>query len=81
MASLKEVFPQMWEQEPPCCEEYRLLFLQCAEESGYLAGALDIRIHPNDGKDVWRNYRRVRMRFCPFCGTRLDAEGNSESAK
>lgn len=54
-----------------CCGEMESLFHQCVEESGYMAGGFDLRIYPNDGKDVWRNYARTRFRFCPFCGFKL----------
>jgi hypothetical protein len=38
------------------------------ENSGFVMGAFDICIRPNDGKTVWRNFERVRFEFCPFCG-------------
>lgn len=74
MAELKDLAPNLWHQKPGpntfCCYEWKYLFLDCAEASGFLAGALDIRIYPNDGKDVWRNYRRARFELCPFCGNK-----------
>jgi hypothetical protein len=51
-----------------CCLRLEMLFHECAEESGFMAGAFDFRIYPNDGKDAWRNYYRTRFKFCPFCG-------------
>lgn len=62
-AALIQIAPRQF-----CCESMRHLFHDSAEESGYLAGAFDIRRLPNDGKDVWRNYRRIKFDFCPFCG-------------
>lgn len=62
-SELAEIAPRQF-----CCEEMRYLFHRCVEETGCLAGSFDIRIYPNDGKDVWRNYERIRFRFCPFCG-------------
>lgn len=70
MAELKELMPELWTQNV-CCYEYRRLMLDCAEESGCMAGAIDVRKYPNDGKGVWRNYERIRLRFCPFCGQQV----------
>lgn len=67
-ASLAEIKPKLF-----CCMEMQQLFHECAEDSGCLAGSFDIRLYPNDGKDMWRNYRRIRFIYCPFCGTRLVA--------
>jgi hypothetical protein len=66
-AELVDIRPKLF-----CCEDLRQLFHQCVEASGCLAGSFDIRKYPNDGKDVWRNYERVRFRFCPFCGQGLE---------
>jgi hypothetical protein len=71
MATLRDNFPLFW-GDKVCCESWRQLFLACAEEDGYMAGALDVRKYPNDGKDVWRNYERVRVSFCPFCGAKQE---------
>lgn len=73
MCGVHDLMPELWadaagESSSLCCEEWRMLMLKCVEESGYMAGGVDIRIYPNDGKDVWRNYYRTRFRFCPYCG-------------
>lgn len=71
MCSLRDIAPGLWGEEGRdfCCHIWQLLFLKCAEGGGgHLQGAFDIRIYPNDGKDVWRNYYRVRFTYCPFCG-------------
>lgn len=67
-AELKRNFPELWQDAGVCCQDLKRLLLECAEDSGYLKGALDIRKYPNDGKDVWRNYKRVKLAYCPFCG-------------
>ncbi len=67
MATLHADMPELW--GTVCCDDYRALMLRCAEADGFMAGAIDVRRYPNDGKDVWRNYERVRLAFCPFCGT------------
>lgn len=69
---LAEIRPKLF-----CCEDMRQLFHQCVEETGCLAGSFDIRRYPNDGKDVWRNYERVRFLFCPFCGMYFGAPDRS----
>lgn len=69
MCGLRDLMPELWTGDV-CCTEYRLLMLRCAEESGFAAGCVDVRIYPNDGKDVWRNYERVRLQFCPYCGAK-----------
>lgn len=66
MCELHKAHPELWGET--CCPDYRQLMLKCAEESGFAAGCVDVRIYPNDGKDVWRNYMRVKVRFCPYCG-------------
>lgn len=68
-AALADIKPETF-----CCPEMENLFHDCAESDGYMAGGFDLRIYPNDGKDVWRNYQRVKFRVCPFCGTRLIPE-------
>ena len=70
MCALRDLAPNLWEKEGCgfCCREWQHLFLLCAEDSGCLRGAFDIRRYPNDGKNVWRNYRRARFTYCPFCG-------------
>lgn len=70
MAELHDAFPWLWRTGGTCCMDLRLLLLKCAESGGYMAGAIDARIYPNDGKDVWRNYERFRLQFCPFCGAK-----------
>lgn len=67
-AALAEILPAFF-----CCLDLQQLFHRCAEEVGCLAGSFDVRRYPNDGKDVWRNYERIRFNFCPFCGTKLHA--------
>jgi len=72
MCAVRDIAPGLWGGEEGidfCCQSFRLMFLKCAEPGGgHMQGAFDIRIYPNDGKDVWRNYARVRFSFCPFCG-------------
>ena len=70
MCGLRDLLPDLWDKDC-CCHEWRMLMLHCAEDTGYVAGGIDIRMYPNDGKDVWRNYMRVRLSFCPFCGADL----------
>src|ERR1700758_2303527 len=67
-AELAHIRPKLF-----CCAEMQQLFHECAEDSGCFAGSFDIRKYPNDGKDVWRNYARVKFVHCPFCGTRLQS--------
>lgn len=69
MCELHKDRPELWGQA--CCTDYQFLMLKCAEASGFAAGCVDIRIYPNDGKDVWRNYERVKFQYCPFCGAQL----------
>ena len=73
MCELRELMPELWGQ--PCCIEWAVLMLNCAEEDGHMAGVVDVRIYPNDGKNVWRNYKRVRLRHCPFCGAEKPQRG------
>jgi len=54
-----------------CCPEMRMLFHDCAEEDGYLAGGFDILKNHTDQKMVWRNFHRTHFRFCPYCGSKL----------
>jgi hypothetical protein len=70
MCELRDHYPQLWTKEV-CCEEWRYMMLRCAEAGGSLSGACDLRVYPNDGKDVWRNYYRVWFRHCPFCGQKV----------
>ncbi len=67
MAALHEHMPKLW--STVCCEDYRALMLHCAEADGFMAGVIDVRRYPHDGKDVWRNYERVHIQYYPFCGT------------
>src|SRR3712207_668708 len=62
MASLHRSMPEVW--GTICCEDYRALMLRCAEADGFMAGAIDVRRYPNDGRDVWRNDERVHLQFC-----------------
>jgi len=71
-AALNDIKPDQF-----CCPPMDYLFHDCAEDSGYLAGAFDLRKYPNDGKDVWRNYSRIKFSYCPFCGKQLVAPGES----
>jgi hypothetical protein len=72
MAELHDLMPELWSGDT-CCSEYRHLMLRCAESGGFAAGCIDARRYPNDGKDVWRNYLRVRLAYCPFCGAKQGA--------
>lgn len=67
MSELHLAFPFLWTDEV-CCESFRLMAMEGIEDSGCLAGAMDIERRPNDGKMVWRNFLRVIPRFCPYCG-------------
>lgn len=65
-AALADIAPEKF-----CCAEMEQLFHECAEADGYMAGGFDLRKYPNDSKDVWRNYERIKFRFCPFCASSL----------
>lgn len=66
---------ELQKNAPTCCQGLQILYYRCAEEIGSFTGSFDIRKYPNDGKDVWRNYERVKFLFCPFCGKlQADAE-------
>lgn len=67
MADLADLMPELWTGEI-CCDSYRFLMLRCAEDDGHMAGAVDMLVYPNDGKQVWRNFVRLKMAYCPYCG-------------
>lgn len=64
--------------KPSCCEDLRFLFNRCAEDGGSLVGSFDIRKYPNDGKEVWRNYERIKFEFCPFCGNQFSSQDRNQ---
>lgn len=70
---------ELQKNTPTCCQELQIFHYRCAEEIGSLAGSFDIRKYPNDGKDVWRNYERVKFLFCPFCGKSQSDSDNCDS--
>jgi transcriptional regulator with XRE-family HTH domain len=67
VAEIKDIAPGLWEGDY-CCRDWAVMFINCAEDTGYNLGAFDLRHIVSDGKDVWRNYYRVRFKHCPFCG-------------
>lgn len=69
MADLADLMPELWTGEV-CCASYRFLLLRCAEDTGHMAGAMDLLVYPNDGKHVWRNFVRLKMAYCPYCGAK-----------
>ena len=69
MATLRDLVPELWTGEV-CCPDFRVLMLRCAESDGYMRGAIDIRYQNSDGKNVWRNFYRLKLAYCPFCGAK-----------